>query len=404
MKNIIFATCFILFNGLSFAQSVYFTSRNTQDEDVFFKVDVNLPFVYENITDVINSNALYSGINKGPLIVSHNGNFLIFQSDRFANSTITGGYEAITICSSDFSTFEVPTDAFGNAFHSEGIMQVSNDGQSIYFVQGGGTHGRDIYKIVRNGGFWSDPIELTSSSTFDFNLSPYLSYDETKIIFEASNNQSLNTNISQVMSDASSLENIISIGEITNATQIKSPCYDENENVFLEVETDAERIWKINVGGSPEMINSSYTNDNSPVTLPGGKVISVFIGSSTHQIKTMDNSGVNLVMLSEPNAQFEEVFDIGISAGGSSLSMISKIDNSLFTLYPNPVQNLLTIIKNTDLVYYKIYDIFGKLLLQDKFNFSSQNETLSLTLISGNYIFEVENSEGVLFQQKLIVI
>lgn len=404
MKKFVIILPILLFKLILSAQSIYFTTRNTLGDDVFFKVDVNQAFVYENVSSFINGHALYSGANKGPLTVSHNGNYLVFSSDQFANSTVTGGYEAITICSSDFSTFEVPVNASGSAFHSEGIMQISDDGQTVYFVQGDGTHGRDIFKISRNGAFWTDPIELSTASTFDFNIAPYLSYDETKLIFEASNDQSLNTNISQVMNDGSNLENVTSISQIANAIQLKSPCYDLNNNVFLEIETDSERIWKINVGGSPEIINSSYTNDNSPVTLPDGRVVSVYIPSSTHEIKVMDNSGVNLSMLTQTNSQFDEVFDIGISAGGSSVSNITQIDNPLFTIYPNPSQNELKINKNNDFTHYKIYDNQGKVIQADSFIPNMKNETLYHNLKPGIYVFEAEDNNGKLMKQQLVII
>jgi hypothetical protein len=351
----------LLFSLTTFGQEVIFTTRNTNDEDIFYRVNVNTPFVYENVSDLINSHALYTGKNKGPISVSHNGEYYVFKSERFEDPSNMDGYEAITICKTDFTYFEVPKDQAGHVFHSDGIMQISNDGNTIYFVKGGMTHSMDIFKITRLGSIWEE-MQLTGSSNYDYNIAPYLSYEEDRLLYESSNDVTMSTAISQITVNALNNSVYVSIADINGATQMKSPAYDVSNNVYFEAETDAERIWKINVGGSPEIINTSYTNDNSPVTLPDGKVISVFIGASTHQIKVMDNSGVNLVMLTESNSEFEEVFDIGISAGNNSLANNMELELTDFSIFPNPCSSHLFIHNLKFETNYTITDLSGKIV------------------------------------------
>jgi hypothetical protein len=367
MKKIIVLLSLVLCKSIN-AQQVVFTVQNGSGQDEFWRVFVNSPFVYQNITDELNQQALFPGVNKGPISTSHNGDYYIFQSERFDNNI--DGYEAITICRSDFSYFEVPKDDAGNAFHSEGILQISNDGQTIYFVQGGGTNTRDIYKISKVGSTWSAPTELSTNTGFDYNISPYLSYDETKIIFESSATSDFSTAISEVTSSGAGLTVITTIAAVANnCIQIKSPCYDASGNVYFEGETDAERVWTISAsGGAASIVNNSFTNDNSPITLPNGSLASLYLPGSTHQIKIMDADGSNDFMVTNSSASFDEVFDIGISAGANGLTGIEDANghSSDFTVYPNPASNSITVqtASNRQQSTMKIYNAVGQEVFQ----------------------------------------
>lgn len=388
------------------AQQVVFTVQNASSQDEFWKVNVGAPFIYEKITDSINQHAIYSGTNKGPICTSHNGDYYIFQSERFDNNI--GGYEAITICKSDFSYFEVPKDGSGNAFHSEGIMQVSNDGQTIYFVQGGGTHTRDIYKIAKSGAVWSAPFELTANTSSAYNISPYLSYNETKLIFESSSTSSFSTSLKEVIATGSGLTAITSIAAVANnCIQIKSPCYDVAGNIYFEAETDAERVWKISAtGGTPVIVNNSFGNDNSPITLPDGRIASLHLPGSTHQIKIMDANGLNDFMITTTSGSFTEVFDIGMSAGGNSVSGIEKNNmiNSLLTVYPNPSTGLFSLkMKAEGAVKIIVFNMISQNSFSLQYAKWNGTEELNLSsLPTGMYLVKIENKGG--FSTQRIVI
>lgn len=384
------------------AQQVVFTALDgVTGENIFWKVDVNTPFVYNNITDIINTHATYGGVHKGPICTSHNGNYYIFQSERFDTPDNTGGYPAITICKSDFSLFEVPKDGMGNAFHSEGIMQISNDGNTIYFVQSGDAHTRDIFKITKTGLSWSSPVPMSSSSEYDYNISPYLSYDETKIIYECSNDVSSSSAIVEVLSDGTSQIQKLSTASITGCSQMKSPCYDANGNIYFEAETTAERIWKLNAtGGEPYIVNNDFTNDNSPVTLPDGRIASAYIGNSTHQIKVMNSDGQGDFMLTTEPSPFLEIYDIGISAGSNGL--LSTLDfntnKERLLLFPNPSKGIFNINTTENIKNIYAFDILGNKIKISKLSnnqFSIEN--------TGIYFLKIELDNNTITNHKLII-
>jgi Tol biopolymer transport system component len=363
------------------AQEIVFTTKSG-DNHIFWRMDVATPMVYENLSTLLEAKATTAGSIKGPISISHTGNFYIFHSDRFASGSITDGYEAITICSADLSTIEVPTFG-GKAFHGEGIMQISNDGKTIYFVQKG-SHDRDIFKSVKTGNTWSDPVELTKTSTFTHHLSPYLSYDETKILFEASNDPYVISTIKEMSNSGANTKVVTSVGSISNAKQIKSPCYDVTGNIYFEGETDAERIWKMASGtATPTIIKSSFTNDNSPVTTPDGKIISLYLPNSTHQLKIMQADGSSDVMLSATSGSFTELEDIGISAGGTSVASLSENLLSSLKIFPNPTIGNFKL-HATEAGEYTLNNELGQTV-----------QTISLNAMN-NYSYEVKGlKEGV---------
>lgn len=361
---------FVVTPAILSAQQLVFTEQDAQSNDVFWRCHVQPQTVFENITDSINAHALYSGINKGPINVSHNGQWYVFQSERFDQNI--GGYEAITICSSNFTAFEVPKDAQGNAFHAEGIMQITNNGSTIYFVSGGGTGARDIFRIDRQGSFWSQPVELTTTATaFTYHTSPYLSYDETRLLFESAASSYPVEAIEEISTTGTNLSTRLLITDISNCSQVRSPCFDISGNIYVEAETDAERIWKLSGGNLPATaVAPSITNDNSPVTLPSGEIFSVYLPAQLHEPKVMDGNGGNSFMLSVSGYPFTEVYDIGISAGADWLPLAvyeTDLTAKQPYLFPNPATNQFTIqisgIRNAEIIT-TVIDMYGNVVYE----------------------------------------
>ncbi|MCX6182728.1 MAG: T9SS type A sorting domain-containing protein [Bacteroidetes bacterium] len=381
-----------------FAQQIVFTALNNSVQE-YWKVNTALPAVYTKISDSLDAHASYAGKHQGPISISHTGNYYVFQSERFA--TDIDGYEAITICKTDFTGFEVPRDGQGNAFHAEGIMQVSNDGKTIVFVQDG-THNRDIFKITKSGNVWT-AVELTvSANTYTHYLSPYLSYDETKIIFEAANGTYPITAIQQIGINATGLVTVASTITVNSASQVKSPTYDSDGNIYFEAETDAERVWKIaSGGGSPTVVKSSFTNDNSPITLPNGKIASLLY-TSAHHIKIMNSDGTNDFMLTTGSGPVSDIEDIGISAGGSVSLGINLIEHDAFELiaFPNPMIETLTIglnnIENSALI--SVSNCMGQIVFQQQL-IQLQTEINVANLNSGLYFITVSQGKETSVQK-----
>lgn len=403
MRFIYTLTCVLIIHGLK-AQQIVYTEFNSLSQDIFWKTNTAPPFIYQKITDSLNQHSQFIGVHKGPISTSHNGNYYVFQSERFENSATSGmGYPAITICKSDFSYFEVPKDATGSVFHSEGIMQITNDGATIYFVQSGGTHTRDVFKITKGATSWTNPVELSSISNYSFNISPYISYDETKILFESSHTSAYSTAIQESLNNGVTLSIKTATTLISNSIQVKSPCYDVLGNIYFECQTDAERVWKLSAsGGSPIIINNLFTNDNSPVTLPDGRIASLYVQNSTHQIKIMDHTGLNDFMVTSPSPQFTEVFDIGISAGGAiplGVKDLMKIDLK-FGVYPNPNKGAFTIDFSEKIKSIKAFDLLGCEIELSK---TSEMNYKLVGVYSGVYLVQIETNNGNIFSKRLIL-
>lgn len=80
--------------------------------------------------------------------------------------------------------------------------------------------------------------------------------------------------------------------------------------------------------------------------------------------------------------------DIGWNANGVS---INEETESMFNIYPNPVNDILNLnIQHNDEVTFKLYDLFGRLVLSNKFG---ENKTLQLdlsNLMAGTYLYDIE--------------
>lgn len=92
---------------------------------------------------------------------------------------------------------------------------------------------------------------------------------------------------------------------------------------------------------------------------------------------------------------WEQTAGVGITAGSSVLSNVNFISKKSFSLYPNPLQNEVTIdlhnLSNAKLV---VLDINGRLLKEHLLN-RNENKINTNDLPSGIYLFEVTTNEEV---------
>jgi hypothetical protein len=290
--------------------------------------------VYTLLNPVFDNLAIQAGKHEGPITVAKNGGWYVFRSERFDPDA--NGWSALTIMDIGANAVQTVRTASGNVIHNEGIAQISSDGCKLVYYDNPGTgHQRDIFLVTRAStqSAWSDPLNLTAGSGYDYNTTPYFDANHTQILFEGSDMPYSPTAIMQV--DLSGA-NLISI--VTNSsgsfTEVKSPAYLSNGHIVFEATSQqGEQVWRMPIGGTPSVVNGAYSDDNSPVVLPNGGIVSLYIGSgsSIHLLKTMNDDGTNPNVLSNLDANntpiYIEVSDVGISAG--------VLDPLLGTTYTN---------------------------------------------------------------------
>ena len=336
-RRLTFAMCFCL--GVSLIRpitlqaaiasgddaQVTFQASKLTGELLLWRLQTKPGAVPEDLTAKLDAIAPYAGTNNGPITVSPDGAWYVFQSSRFVPDT--GGGTVLTIAPADFSSAESVTSSSG-LISNEGMAQATPGGDVIVFSGSGSSHTRDLYLVIRANGQWSDPVALTANSPYDYHSWPVLSADGSKVVFNASDVDqygSSGTRVAEVNLDGSGFRVLVSPEDGPpggSSAYCSFPAYtaDGGSIVFEATWNGSEHIWRRSLSGVvPTVLNNSFTDDNSPNILPDGRVMSLWLGSPTgsnlHEIKIMDLAGQNAFMLTTANAPFSEVDDIGVGAG-----------------------------------------------------------------------------------------
>lgn len=389
-----------------FAQSqIVFTSSTNDTVNKFWRVNVDTPLVFDNISERLDLIAPLQGKDYGPITVSHDGNWYAFTSERF-NADVQG-WAALTIIKSDFLNFEVIHDSTGQVIHSEGKACVLSGGNAIVFVADFGNHIRDIFVIYKNGSNWGMPINLTASSIYDYNYCPYVSSDGLKILFDAGNSSFPSTAIGEVNIDGSGLTFPVDASSMSGGVAAHSPCYGIDGSIIYEGDASGERIWMLPFGSfTPSVVNALYGNDNSPVTMPDGRIASLWLPGNWHEIKIMNADGTNGYLLTDSSSLFTEVFDIGISACLSY--MVGTDENpvpALMKIFPDPVSDEVNISfsENQYNGLIEMTDITGKNVMSRIINKGEQIITFNCSnLPDGIYIIKLFSADDCAFEKVIV--
>lgn len=368
MKNLIhisvFTAILTCLSNIVFTQNqVVFTSLTNDTIHEFWRVNVDTPFVFDNISQKLDMIAPLQGKDYGPIIVSHDGNWYAFTSERF--DADAQGWAALTITNSDFSTYEVIHDSTGQLIHSEGIAYVLSGGNTIVFTADFGNHNKDIFIIHKTGANWGMPRNLTVNSSYDFNYCPYVSSDGLKVLFDASNTPFPSTAIGEMNIDGSGIGFPITASSLPSGIAVHSACYGIDGSIIFEGDASGERLWWLPYGSlTTYLINASYGNDNSPVTLPDGRIASLWLPGGWHEIKIMNSDGTNGYMLTDSSSLFTEVFDVGISACPAYVMGVNEVSlPAAFKVFPNPSSGIFYLTTDKIETYKKeleIYNVFGE--------------------------------------------
>jgi hypothetical protein len=143
-------------------------------------------------------------------------------------------------------------------------------------------------------------------------------------------------------------------------------------------------MWAVDAGGWGAEIGCSIATD-----APGHSYITGYIGGQCNfgSIHLVSSGGVTDFYV----AKLDDV--TGIAQQSSLFNMP--------TIFPNPVNDILTItVNNNDLSEIILYDMSSRKLLKQKFTYSTSINTEQLA--KGIYIYEVRNKNGVIKKGKIV--
>ncbi len=245
--------------------------------------------------------------------ISPDGQWLVLETERFdANCR---GWACLAVLPVDLSCADTPLPD-GQPLHIEGYPAIASGGQRIVYPYGEGTHTLDLWMTEKSGGAWSKPVEITSQSAYAYNGQPAFSVNGEKVVFNCSNGSigQEGTAICEVNADGSGYRMIIAP---ENVNAMYHPDYDPEGGVVFEGDWHGEAIYRLAPGAeNPQLLNSAYSNDNSPCVLPDGRVVSLWLQregnpEGWHEIKVMDLDGGNPEML----LTGLDVLDAGLGCG-----------------------------------------------------------------------------------------
>jgi hypothetical protein len=72
----------------------------------------------------------------------------------------------------------------GNEVSVLGASAINNAGDTVVYPGTGGPHDVDLFLTTKSDDVWSEPVLLTGDSTFPFNNTASITFDETRVLFE----------------------------------------------------------------------------------------------------------------------------------------------------------------------------------------------------------------------------
>ena len=246
--------------------------------------------------------------------ISPNGQWMVLSTERFNDDCI--GWPCLAVINADVTTANL-IFVDGQVIHSGEFSAISSDGQTVVFPGPYGPHSQDLWVVHNLGSNWTQPALLTGDSPFNFNQEPALSTDGTKLLFSAGPvpYAQEGTAVCEVGIDGTGFQLLFSPedgpgGTATDA--LKSPDYAPDGTIVFEADWLGEQIWRLDrQTNTPVLINATFGNDNSPCVLPDGRIVSLWLGNSIHEIKVMNPDGTEYFML----LTGFDVDDIGMGCG-----------------------------------------------------------------------------------------
>ncbi len=269
-----------------------------------------------------NVSALITSGNRKPdrrLNISPDGTWLILETQNL-DPACDGSYCLAVAPSSNPASASL-VRAPGLIQDSQGFPAISSDGNLIVYTANGGAHNFDLWAIRKTGSTWAAPVQITQSSTQNYNDQPAISSDGSKVLFDcgAVAFGEGNTSICEIGTNGTGFRIVVSPSNapssIVNKGPTHHPDYLSDGSIAFDASWDADGIWKI-LGSTISKV-SQVNNNVAPCGLTNGKTASLWLernGNTNgyHELIITDNDGTNLQTVMTGI----DIEDIGIGCGG----------------------------------------------------------------------------------------
>lgn len=245
---------------------------------------------------------------------SPDGEWLVLTAER--GEAECNNWPCLALTDREVSVVEV-VQIEGSPVHPEGctVAVASGGDQLIYLDTGAAGHEWDLWLTERNPqDQWQTPVRLTAASPYSFYGRPSLSADGSTVIFECGAASYDAHSVCEVGTDGTGFRVVLP----TDGTfsSFRNPDYAADGSILVEGETPTEQIYKLSPGAAtPQLVNGTFTNDNSPCVLPDGRIASLWLNrpgsAGGHELKVMAADGTSYFML----LQDVDLPDIGLGCG-----------------------------------------------------------------------------------------
>ena len=295
-------------------------------------VEATTPFNISEKLDLIATQP--SHVHKGPIKVAPDGTFYAFFSEAF--DADSAGNAGLTIAPAGLGSAQT-IKYNGVTIHGDNTLggaQPCNGGNTVVYVDAGDPtvtptpHVRDLWVINRPNAqsAWNAPYCITRNTGSAYNTWPVLSSDSTKVLFDqgSAGGRASGTSIGEVSITGQDYRSVVTAASLpggATATYCHAGSYLPNGDVVFEADdASSQQVWRVPAaGGTPSAINTAFAEDRSPCALPDGRIASLWLnspnGSGKHEIKIMDDAGLNDATITEPSVLFDEIDDIGLGSG-----------------------------------------------------------------------------------------
>jgi hypothetical protein len=276
------------------------------------------PPIVEDVSGTLQ--AVSSGADSD-ISLSHDGKLAALITTRFG----CAGFECLALVpigDTIMASAATVVLANGQELHPSDRPAIADGGAFIVYSDSGGPHGRDLFIVRKIGaGNYGAPLLLTAASTFDFNLLPSLTRDESSLVYDCSPTGSkVQASLCKVNLDGSGWA-VTLAGSAGPGADAMNEVHSGDflpDGTTLVFEADwsmgNQRIWKRDAAGTLSQFNPVFTNDVTPCVLPDGRIVSLWLNrpgnmGGTHEPKVMTADGASFSML----MQNVDVIDTGIS-------------------------------------------------------------------------------------------
>jgi hypothetical protein len=261
--------------------------------------------------------------------LSRDGQWLALVTSRFSCSG--GGCLAVARADGTAGGLVKPG---GQVVYPEDRASISSGGTTIVYPAEGGPHGWDLYATTLSAGSWSAPLLLTAGmqggpndgGSGEFAHWVGFSPDGASVVFECGPSEYQTPGADICVSKLDGTSTTIAVSHLawpgtTSSDYTHAPDYAPDGTIVFEAEWNpaggggsSERIWRFTPSSGTTLAlvtPTSIGDDNSPCVLPDGRIASLWLPNSNHELKVMNADGTNGTVI-EADVDIE---DVGTSCG-----------------------------------------------------------------------------------------